>query len=69
MAATDLVIVTAAYFLSRATEALQTVVSHAFALVVLALIQVLPEHSFEVVLAWKQQLKSAAATMTGANRL
>jgi cation:H+ antiporter len=69
MAATGLAIVAAAYFLSWATEALQTVVSQAFALAILALIQVLPEYSFEVVLAWKQQLQFAAATMTGANRL
>ena len=69
MTATGLAIVAAAYFLSWATESLQTVVSQAFALAVLALIQVLPEYSFEVILAWKQQLQFAAATMTGANRL
>ena len=64
-----LAIVGAAYFLAWATESLQTVVSQAFALAVLALIQVLPEYSFEMVLAWEQKLHYAAATMTGANRL
>lgn len=64
-----LAIVGAAYFLAWATESLQTVVSQAFALAVLALIQVLPEYSFEMVLAWEQKLQYAAATMTGANRL
>ncbi|MGE5590287.1 MAG: hypothetical protein ACM3ZA_06685 [Bacillota bacterium] len=64
-----LAIVGAAYFLAWATESLQTVVSQAFALAVLALIQVLPEYSFEMVLAWEQKLEYAAATMTGANRL
>lgn len=66
---TGLAIVAAAYFLSWATESLQTVVSQAVALAVLALIQVLPEYSFEAVLAWEQRLDLAAATMTGANRL
>lgn len=69
MAVTGLGIVAAATFLSWATESMQTVVSQAFALAVLALIQVLPEYSFEVVLVWKKQLQFAAATMTGANRL
>ncbi|MHB9144030.1 MAG: sodium:calcium antiporter [Symbiobacteriia bacterium] len=67
--ALGLAIVGAAYFLAWATESLQTVVSQAFALAVLALIQVLPEYSFEMVLAWEQKLQYAAATMTGANRL
>lgn len=69
MGVTGLGIVAAAYFLSWATESLQTIVSQAFALAVLALIQVLPEYSFEMVLVWKRQLQFAAATMTGANRL
>ncbi|TDA69383.1 MAG: hypothetical protein D9V47_05660 [Clostridia bacterium] len=64
-----LAIVAAAYFLSWATESLETVVSQTLALAVLALIQVLPEYSFEVVLAWGRHLELAAATMTGANRL
>lgn len=68
-AVTGISIVAAAYFLSWATESLQMLVSQAFALAVLALIQVLPEYSFEVVLAWEQRLDLAAATMTGANRL
>ncbi|MCL1937297.1 MAG: hypothetical protein FWF52_02740 [Candidatus Azobacteroides sp.] len=69
MAVTGVAIVAAAYFLSWATESLQVVVSQAFALAILALVQVLPEYSFEVVLAWKQQIHFAIATMTGANRL
>jgi len=67
--ATGLAIVAAAYALSWATEAMETVVSQAFALAVLALIEVAPEYSFEAVLAWQQQIKFASATMTGANRL
>lgn len=66
---TGLAIVAAAYFLSWATESLETVVSQTLALAVLALIQVLPEYSFEVVLVWGGHLELAAATMTGANRL
>ncbi len=67
--ATGLAIVAGAYALSWATEAMETVVSQAFALAVLALIEVAPEYSFEAVLAWQRQVKFAAATMTGANRL
>lgn len=66
---TGVAIVAAAYFLSWATETLETVVSQTLALAVLALIQVLPEYSFEIVLVWGQHLELAAATMTGANRL
>jgi len=69
MTVTGLAIVAAAYFLSWATESLQTVVSQAFALAILALVQVLPEYSFEIILAWKQETHFAVATMTGANRL
>jgi cation:H+ antiporter len=43
MGTTGLAIVAAAFFLSIATESLQTVVSQALALAILALIQVLPE--------------------------
>lgn len=66
---TGLAIVAGAYFLSWATESLQTVVSQAIALAILALIQVAPEYAFEMVLAWEQKIEFAAATMTGANRL
>ena len=69
-----LTIVAAAFLLAWATESMQFLVSQTFALAVLALIQVLPEYSFEVVLASQGAhnpdiLHLATATMTGANRL
>lgn len=68
-AATGLAIVAAALFLSWATETLETVIPIAAALAVLALIEVLPEYSFEVVLAWERRIELAASSMTGSNRL
>lgn len=68
-AATGLAIVAAALFLSWATETLETVIPVAAALAVLALIEVLPEYSFEVVLAWERRIELAASSMTGSNRL
>ena len=68
-AATGLAIIAAALFLSWATETLETVIPVAAALAVLALIEVLPEYSFEVVLAWERRIALAASSMTGSNRL
>lgn len=66
---TGLAIVAAAFFLSWATEGLETVIPQSVALAILALIEVAPEYSFEVILAYRQQTELAAASMTGANRL
>lgn len=66
---TGLAIVSAALFLSWATESLETVIPVSAALAVLALIEVLPEYSFEVVLAWERRIELAASSMTGSNRL
>ena len=66
---TGLAIVSAALFLSWATETLETVIPVSAALAVLALIEVLPEYSFEVVLAWERRIELAASSMTGSNRL
>lgn len=68
-AVTGFAIVAAALFLSWATETLETVIPVAGALAILALIEVLPEYSFEVVLAWQQRVELATASMTGSNRL
>lgn len=68
-AVTGLAIVAAALFLSWATETLETIIPMSAALAVLALIEVLPEYSFEVVLAWERRVELAAASMTGSNRL
>lgn len=62
-------IVGAAFLMAWAAEAGQFVFSQAFALAILALLQVAPEYSFEAVLAWQRRIHLAAATMTGANRL
>ena len=62
-------IVAAAFALSWATEALETVLPVSVAIALLALIEVAPEYSFEVILAYRQQTELAAASMTGANRL
>ena len=66
---TGLSIVAAAFFLSWATEALETVVAQSVALALLALVEVAPEYSFEVILAYRRQTELASASMTGANRL
>src|SRR5579872_2097402 len=68
-AATGLAIVAAAFCLSWGVEGLETVMPQAVALAILALIEVAPEYSFEVILAFRQQTTLAAASMTGANRL
>lgn len=66
---TGMAIVAAAMYLSWATEMLETVIPIGGALAILALIEVLPEYSFEVVLAWQQKIELAASSMTGSNRL
>lgn len=66
---TGLAIIAAAFFLSWATEGMETVVPQSVALALLALIEVAPEYTFEVILAYRQQTGLAAASMTGANRL
>lgn len=68
-AVTGLAIVAAALFLSWATETLEITVPVPAALALLALIEVLPEYSFEVVLAWERRIELAASSMTGSNRL
>ena len=68
-AVTGLSIVAAAFFLSWATEALETVVAQSVALALLALVEVAPEYTFEVILAYRRQTELASAAMTGANRL
>lgn len=62
-------IVAAAFFLTWATEALEVLIAAPVALAVLALVEVAPEYTFEVLLAYRQQTTLAAASMTGANRL
>ncbi len=66
---TGISIVAAAFFLSWATEALETVVAQSVALALLALVEVAPEYTFEVILAYRRQTELASASMTGANRL
>jgi len=66
---TGVAIIAAAFFLSWATEALETVVPQAVALAILALIEIAPEYTIEIILAHRQQITLASASMTGANRL
>ena len=68
-ASTGLAIVAAAFCLSWGVEGLETVMPQGVALAILALVEVAPEYSFEVILAYRQQTTLAAASMTGANRL
>ncbi|MDV3278619.1 MAG: hypothetical protein LYZ69_09195 [Nitrososphaerales archaeon] len=72
--ATGLAIASAGFALAWGTESLQFVVSQVLALAVLAIVQVMPEYSVEVVLAYRGAtdatiLHYATAAMTGANRL
>lgn len=72
--ATGLAIASAGLALAWGTESLQFVVSQVLALAVLAIVQVVPEYSVEVVLAYRgasdpSLLAFATAAMTGANRL
>lgn len=62
-------IIAAAFFLTWATEALAVVIAAPVALAILALVEVAPEYAFEILLAYRQQVALAAASMTGANRL
>ncbi|MFZ5624085.1 MAG: sodium:proton exchanger [Gemmatimonadota bacterium] len=62
-------IVAAAFFLTWATEGLEVVIAAPVALAILALVEVAPEYTFEILLAYRQQTALAAASMTGANRL
>ncbi|HKT22549.1 MAG TPA: hypothetical protein VJR06_08080, partial [Nitrososphaerales archaeon] len=71
---TGLAIGSAGFALAWGTESLQFIVSQVLALAVLAVVNVLPEYSVEVVLAYKGATDStilhyATASMTGANRL
>ncbi|MDI3297658.1 MAG: hypothetical protein QJR08_00650 [Bacillota bacterium] len=68
-AVTGLAIVAASMYLSWAVEGLESVVSQAVALAVLALIEVAPEYSFSVILAWQQRTDLVVSSMTGSNRL
>ena len=72
--ATGLAIASAGFSLAWGTESLQFVISQALALGVLAFVNVLPEYSVDVVLAYRgatdpSLLQYATAAMTGANRL
>jgi cation:H+ antiporter len=72
--ATGVGIAAAGFALAWGVESLQFVVSQVLALAVLALVQVMPEYSVEVVLAYRGAfdpviLHYATASMTGANRL
>lgn len=67
-------IVAAAFLLTWATELAEQDIPPAFALVVLALISVLPEYAVDMTFAWNAgkdptYLPYAVANMTGANRL
>ena len=69
-----LAIVSAAFLLSWATELAELYVPPAFALIVLALVSVLPEYAIDIHFAWEAATKPdyidyAVANMTGANRL
>ncbi len=71
---TGLAIASAGFALAWGTESLQFIVSQALALAVLAFVNVLPEYSVEVVLAYggasnSTLLHYATASMTGANRI
>jgi cation:H+ antiporter len=73
-ALSGLAILSAAFVLSWAAEALQLDVSQALALSLLSLIAVLPEYAVDVVFAWRaaadpSQASYAVANMTGGNRL
>lgn len=68
-AAMGVAIIAAAFFLSWATAGLEGVVPQSVALALLALIEIAPEYAVEVILAYRQQVELAAASMTGANRL
>lgn len=67
--AVGLGIVSAAFMLSWATEGMENVVPQSIALAVLALIEIAPEYTFEIYLAFTKQTQLASASMTGANRL
>lgn len=67
-------IVSAAFLLSWATELAEDYVPASFALIILALISVLPEYAVDITLAWKAgqdptYRELAVANMTGANRI
>jgi len=67
-------IVSAAFAMSWGAEARRTRCSRALALIVVALLAVLPEYAVDVVLAWKAGgdpafAPYAVANMTGSNRL
>lgn len=66
---TGVAIVAASFALSWGVEALEGVMPQGVALAILALIEVAPEYTFEAILAYRQQIELAAASMTGANRL
>jgi cation:H+ antiporter len=71
---TGLAIASAGFALAWGTESMQFMVSQVLALAVLALVQVAPEYSVEVVLAYSGAtnpviIHYATAAMTGANRL
>ncbi|WP_262030851.1 sodium:proton exchanger [Microvirga sp. Mcv34] len=68
-AATGLAIVAASFTLSWGVESLEGSMPQGIALAILALIEVAPEYTFEAILAYRQQIELAAASMTGANRL
>lgn len=64
----------AAFILSWAAEAVQIDISESLAIVILALLAVLPEYAIDFVFTWKaahdpEQAHFAIANMTGANRL
>ena len=67
-------IISAAFLLSWATELAEIYVPPSFALVVLALVSVLPEYAIDIHFAWEAATNPAyegyaVANMTGANRL
>ncbi|HDM23910.1 sodium:calcium antiporter, partial [archaeon] len=64
-----LAVIGGAFLMAWAAEAGQFIFSQAFALALLALLEVFPEYMFEASLAWKRCIELAAATMTGSNRL
>lgn len=66
---TGVAIVAASFALSWGVEALEGAMPVGVALAILALIEVAPEYTFEAILAYRQQIELAAASMTGANRL
>ncbi len=64
-----LAVIGGAFLMAWAAEAGQFIFSQAFALALLAILEVFPEYMFEASLAWKRCVELAAATMTGSNRL